>query len=243
MQLAGKTALVTGSAHRLGRAIALALASRGCDLMVHYHRAEEQAADTVAQARRLGVRAVPTRADLTSVPEIVSLFRSVDEELGGLDILVNSAAVLQRHEILQVSDEDWENTIRLNLKAPFFCTQQAARRMLTRNGGAIVNVSDLAALRPWQRFPVHSISKAGLEMLTKVSALALAPDIRVNAVAPGPVLKPVGMTEGRWQEIGSSVPLGRPGSPQDVAEAVIFLIEDDYVTGETITVDGGASLA
>jgi len=243
MQLAGKTALVTGSAHRLGRAIALALASRGCDLMVHYHRAEEQAAHTVAQARRLGVRAVPMRADLTSVSEIVSMFRSVDEELGGLDILVNSAAVLQRHEILQVSDEDWENTIRLNLKAPFFCTQQAARRMQTRNGGAIVNVSDLAALRPWPRFPVHSISKAGLEMLTKVSALALAPDIRVNAVAPGPVLKPVGMAEGRWQEIGSSVPLGRPGSPQDVVEAVVFLIEDDYVTGETLTVDGGASLA
>jgi pteridine reductase len=126
----------------------------------------------------------------------------------------------------------------LNLRAAFFCLQAAARRMQA-GGGAIVNISDVAGQRPWSRYPIHSISKAGVDMLTRSAALALAPSVRVNGVAPGPVEKPSRMAEGRWAEIGRAVPLGRPGSGDDVAAAVVFLLQNDYLVGETIAVDGG----
>lgn len=241
--LQGKVALVTGSAHRVGRGIALALASRGCDLVVHYHQAADQAQQTLSQASTFGVQAVAVQADLSAFEGVMAIFQTVDENFGGLDLLVNSAAVLQRVDLLAVSETDWQHTIDLNLKGAFFCLQQAALRMRARGGGAIVNVSDVGGLVPWKRFPVHSISKAGLEMLTKVSALALAPEIRVNAVAPGPVLKPDWMSEDRWSEIGKSLPLGHAGDVEDVARAVVFLFENEFITGETIIVDGGNRIA
>jgi pteridine reductase len=242
VELRGKVALVTGSGHRLGRAIVLALAQEGCDCIVHYNRASSAAAQTVAEVQALGVRAIPVAAGLGQAEGIAALFRAVDEGFGGLDLLVNSAAIMKATPLLSASEADWNRTIDLNLKAAFFCLQQAALRMRTRGGGSIVNVCDVAGLRPWPRFPIHSISKAGVEMLTRVAALALAPDIRVNAVAPGPVLKPQGMTDARWQEIGQRLPLHRPGSPPDVAQSVVFLFENDFITGETLVVDGGDQL-
>ena len=243
MELRGKIALVTGAGHRLGQSIALALAEKGCDLVVHYHRTSEEASQTVKEIEGQGVRAQAVSADLSQAEGLARLFRAVDEGCGGLDLLVNSAAVMRPAGLLTATEADWHQTIDLNLKAAFFCLQQAALRMRLRpEGGSIVNISDLAGLRPWPRFPIHSISKAGVEMLTRVAALALAPDIRVNAIAPGPVLKPETMSEARWQAIGQELPLHRPGSPSDVAQSVVFLFENDFITGETLVVDGGNQL-
>jgi pteridine reductase len=242
MELAGKTALVTGAAHRVGRSIALALANRGCDLLVHFNRSEQEASETVALAKQAGVHAAAAQADLSRHAGIEALFQSLDQNFDGLDLLVNSAAIMHAKDLILVDQEDWDRTIDLNLRSPFFCIQWAAQRMRKRGKGAIVNISDVAGLMPWKRFPVHSISKAGIEMLTKVAARALAPEIRVNAVAPGPVLKPEGYEQQRWEKITQNVPLRRGGTPEDVAEAVVFLFENEFITGETLIVDGGRTL-
>jgi pteridine reductase len=242
VQLPGKTALVTGGAHRVGRAISLALAGEGCDVAVHFHGAQDDAERTAAEIRSLGVRAVTLKADLRSLAEIDMLFQEIDRQVDGLDLLVNSAAILEPVGMLEVELEDWQRTIDLNLRATYFCLQHAARRMQARGGGAIVNISDIAGLAPWARYPIHSISKAGVEMLTRVAALSLAPLVRVNAVAPGPVLKPESMAEPRWQALGQALPLRRTGTPEDIARSVVFLFQNDFVTGETLVVDGGGQL-
>jgi len=242
MEMAGKIALVTGAAQRVGRAIALALAERGCDLLIHFNNSAEEASETVALAQTAGVQAVSAQADLTDIKGIKQLFSALDQAFDGLDLLVNSAAIMQPLDLLQASEEDWDRTLKLNLKAPFFCIQHAAQRMRKRGKGVIVNISDVAGLRPWTRYPVHSISKSGLEMLTKVAARALAPEIRVNAIAPGPVLRSKWIDAPRWKEITQALPLRRGGSPSDVTDALIFLIENDFITGETVVVDGGRNL-
>jgi len=238
MNLEGKIALVTGGAHRVGRSIALALAREGCDLVVHYHRSQAEAEATVRQLNQAGAPAVAVQADLSQPAGIEHLFGEVDRLRGRLDILINSAAILTPVDLLTATYADWASTMDLNLRAPFFCLQAAARRMQA-HGGAIVNISDVAGQRPWRRYPIHSISKAGVDMLTRTAALALAPAIRVNGVAPGPVEKPTRMADDRWAEIGRAVPLGRTGSGDDVAAAVVFILRNDYLVGETIAVDGG----
>lgn len=239
MELNGKVALVTGGAHRVGRSIVLALAERGCTTVVHFHRSGAEAERTVRQASAFGAPSHAVSGDLRLRHDIEHLFAEVDRLHGGLDILVNSAAVLEPVDLLGATEADWSATIDLNLKAAFFCLQAAARRMRPRGGGAVVNISDVAGQRPWRRYPIHSISKAGVDMLTRTAALALAPTIRVNAVAPGPVEKPPSMADERWRAIGRTLPLGRPGAASDVADAVVFLLENDYVVGETLAVDGG----
>lgn len=240
MNLDGRYALVTGAAHRVGQAIALALAAEGVNLAVHYFRSAQAAAETVEQAHSLGVSAKAFQADLRSFSAIESLFMDLDQALPQLDILVNSAAIMERSDFLSAGPDAWDRSLDLNLKAAFFCAQQAARRI--QSGGVIINISDIIGLRPWPGLAIHAISKAGIEMLTKTAALELAPQIRVNAVAPGPVLKPADMSAERWQEIASPSPLGRPGQTEDIAKAVIYLIENDYITGETLVVDGGFQL-
>jgi pteridine reductase len=240
MELDGRYALVTGSGHRVGRAIAMALAARGVNLVVHYYHSSQAAIETVEQAQSYGISAQAIQADLRSPSSIETMFARLDQTLPQLDILINSAAIMERTDFLSATPQDWDRSLDLNLKGTFFCLQQAARRML--DGGVIVNISDIIGLRPWPGFPIHAISKAGVEMLTKAAALELAPQIRVNAIAPGPVLKPEDMNPERWQEIASPSPLGRPGQPEDIARAVIYLIENEYVTGETLVVDGGFQL-
>jgi pteridine reductase len=240
MKLEGRYALITGSAHRLGRSIAMALAAEGVNLAIHYFRSSQAADKAVKQAKSFGVSAHAIQADLRSHQAIEAMFSTLDQSFPRLDILVNSAAIMERSHFKSATPEAWDRTIDLNLKAAFFCLQQAARRM--KEDGAIVNISDIIGLRPWPGFPIHAISKAGIEMLTKSAALELAPQIRVNAIAPGPVLKPESMDAERWQEIASPSPLGKPGQPEDIARAVIYLIENDYVTGETLVVDGGFQL-
>ncbi len=241
MQLEDKVALITGSAHRVGKAIALGLARAGCHVMVHYHHSQAAAAQTCQEIRALGVQAQMAGADLRSAAAVRQLFQATQRHFGRLDILINSAATLDRVPLGEASEAHWDATMGLNLKAPFFCIQQAARHMGSQ-GGAIVNIADIIGLRPWKGFPLHSIAKSALITLTQVAALELAPAIRVNAVAPGLVLAPEDMAPERWQSLGRATPLGRPGDPQDVVRAVLFLIEEDYITGETLVVDGGMQL-
>ncbi len=242
MELPGKIALITGGAHRVGREIAIALAQTGCNLAIHYPNSDKAAKDTASAAKALGVNTAIFRADLRKRDQIEELFQFIHNEFGFLDILVNSAAIMNKVAFQKADEDDWHDTIDLNLKAPFFCIQKAAERMLINGAGAIVNISDIAGLRPWRDYPIHSVSKAGLEMLTKVAARAYAPEIRVNAVAPGPVLKPDEMSNARWQELGAALPLQHCGNAEDVARSVIFLLENDFITGETLVVDGGNQL-
>jgi pteridine reductase len=240
MQLRDKIAVVTGAGHRVGKFIALELAGAGAHVVVHYHRAEAEARATVEEIRQKTVRAIAVSGDLASPEGVERLFQAADSEFGGVDVLVNSAAIMERGDALTLARDDWRRTLDLNLTAPFFCAQRAARSMLARGGGAIVNIADLGGLEPWAKYPAHSVSKAGLIMLTKVLAKALAPRVRVNAVAPGPVLKPPDWDEARWRAVGEHTLLKRTGSGYDVARAVRFLLEQDYITGETLVVDGGS---
>lgn len=239
MLLEGKIALITGGGHRLGKSIALALAEEGCDLMIHFNQAGEAAAETAKQARLLGVRADIVGADLSLTEGVREVYRAIDSAYGRIDLLANSAAILERRELLEVDEEHWRSTIGLNLKGAFFVLQEAARRMRSKGGGGIVNISDTASRRPWKEFPLHSISKSGLEMLTQVAAYALAPEIRVNGVIPGPTLKPTWMPDERWKEVTSRIPLKQAIPSRNIAEAVVFLMTNEYITGHSLRVDGG----
>ena len=242
MELSGKVAVVTGGAHRVGKAIALALAGAGAHLVIHYH-ASAEADDTLREIEALGVRAIGVSADLSDPAGATVVFEAAEREFGGVDLLVNSAASFQSGSVLTLSPEEWQDTLNVNLSGPFYCAQLAARAMLARGGGAIVNIADLSGLQPWAKYPAHSVSKAGLLMLTKVLAKALAPTIRVNAIAAGSVIKPPEWAEARWQASSQHTLLKRPGSGYDVAHAALFLLQEDYITGTTLLVDGGRSIA
>jgi pteridine reductase len=241
MELKGKNALVTGAAHRVGKAIAVRLAMEGCNIALHYNAAKKEANQTLNELKGFPVNAKSYQANLRESEEITSLFQSISRDFKRLDILINSAAVMQRIPFHKVTPEDWEATIDLNLRATYFCTQSAIK-LMGDEGGVVINISDIAGLQPWVDYPVHSISKIGVEMLTKVAALSYGPGVRVNAVAPGPVLKPDHMSETRWAQLGAELPIGQVGEPTDVSEAIVFLVKNDFITGETLVVDGGNQL-
>lgn len=241
MDLNGKKALVTGSARRLGREIARALAGAGCAVGVHHHASADAARDVVAELRDRGVRAEGFQADLRDLDQIASLFSEIESTLGSIDILVNNAAIFQHKPVMEITPQDWDAVFDLNLRAPFFCSQRAAVGMGGR-GGVIINITDVAAYQPWPGYAHHCVSKAGLAAMTRVLARALAPQVRVNAVAPGPVLPPDDLDRSGREELAEMTALKRLGAATDVSHAVLFLIESDYITGETIVVDGGKML-
>ncbi len=243
VELRGKVALVTGSAHRVGKAIAMELAKHGVAQAIHYNGSAEQAEQTVQEVRALGVDAISVRANQGSREEIARLFEALRAHFGRLDILVNSASVFQKADLLMLSYEDWQRTLDINLTGPFLCTQHAARLMRERGqGGVIINISDNSGLKASPAYPHHSVSKAGLLMLTEVSARVLAPDIRVNAIVPGAVLQPPDYSDEQWNRLAQRTPIQRPGSAEDVARAVVYLASEDYLTGTVLTVDGGESV-
>lgn len=245
MDLGGKTALVTGAARRVGRAIALALARRGASLVVHYAGSEVAATEAASEIEDLGVSAWPVQADLRRRKEVERLFDAIRERAGRLDVLVNSAASFERARFADITVEAWDEVMALNLRAPFLCTQLATPLMRSAGSGAIVNIADLSGVRPWKKFAHHGTSKAGLIHLTRAAACELAPEIRVNCVVPGAILPPPGMDEDsdRWRELARQTPLQRTGSPRELAEAVVFLISNDFITGAVLPVDGGDHLA
>lgn len=239
MELRGRVALVTGGARRVGRAIALALAGRGVRLAVHYHASRSDADIVVREARDAGAAdAFAIAADLRRVDAAERLVRDVVARFGALDVLVNSAAVMLRTPLPDVTVEQWDDIMALNLRAPFFCARAAAAAMRP-GGGAIVNIADLAGLESWPAYIPHGISKAGVIQMTGALARTLAPHIRVNAVAPGAVLLPESWSADDAARIARTTPLGRIGTPADVSQAVLYLLDADYVTGETLVVDGG----
>jgi pteridine reductase len=238
MNLEGRTALVTGAGRRLGRAIAVALGSRGMHVAVHYGSAAAGARETAAEIERAGGRAITLHADLTEPQAPASLIDATVRQLGRLDVLVNSAAVMVRTPVGEVTTAQWDSMFALNLRAPFFASQAAVPH-LARQQGAIVNLADLAAFETWPGYIPHGMTKAALVQMTRALARALAPNVRVNAVAPGTVLLPESWPADAADRLALTTPLRRLGSPEDVTRTVIFLLESDYITGETILVDGG----
>ncbi len=239
MELRAGVALVTGAGRRVGRAIALALAARGMRVAVHYNASAAEAEETVRLARAAGAPdAWSIPADLRDATAAGRLVDDVAAHAGTLDVLVNSAAEMHRTEFAAVTPAEWDDVMALNLRAPFFCAQAAARHMSTR-GGAIVNIADLAGMEAWPAYVPHGISKAGVLQLTRALARTLAPAIRVNAVVPGAVMLPDHWTADDAARLVRTTPLARLGAPEDVARAVVYLLESDYVTGDALIVDGG----
>ncbi len=233
-------ALVTGAARRLGRLFALTLARRGYGIVLHYHTSASAAAQTAREIEALGVLAKTARADLADPSQIPAIFDEVDAAGGDLRVLVNSAAVMRRGEARTLSVADWDATLAVNLRAPFLLAQQAAPRMTA--GGLIVNVTDVGAQKAWSGYVDYVVSKAGLEALTRVLARAFAPQVRVNALAPGLVLPADDFPSDQWQALVGRTPLRQSVRPEDLAAALEFLLDNASVTGQVIAVDGGYSL-
>jgi pteridine reductase len=242
MELAGRVALVTGAGRRLGLAMARALAERGMTVAIHHHASADGADALRDEIVAAGGRAACFAGDLIDAGAAAELPRRVVAELGGLDVLVNSAAVMHQVSFEQTTPELYDATLDLNLRAVFFCTQGAAPALRAARG-KVVNLADLGGLEPWPGFAAHSVSKAGVVMLTRVLARALAPEVTVNAIAPGAVLVPESYDAAERERLARTTPLGRLGSPDDVNRALLYLLEGgDYVTGEVLVVDGGRLL-
>ena len=234
--LNGQVILVTGAAKRIGRSIALKLSQQGARVAIHYSSSEEAARATAAECGNAPV----FQANLEKVNEIEALVASVERHFGQLDGLVNNAARFTRIDPLKVTEDDWDFVHSVNLKATFFCCQQAAKRMLAHNGGRIVNLSSLGGLRPWAHHAHYCASKAGVIMMTRALAKAFAPKISVNSVAPGVI--PFDSCDERIARLIAATPAQRAGTGEEIAEAVLyFLTASTFVTGQTLAVDGGLS--
>lgn len=233
-------ALVTGGAHRLGKAFAVSLAKMGYSIALHYRGSATEVRRTVREIREVGVECFEIRADLTVPARIDFLFSLVDQFNSPLKVLVNSAAIMPVGNPRELEIKDWDSALDLNLRAPFLLAQEAAKRMTA--GGLIVNITDIGAQKAWSRYPSYTVSKAGLEALTKLLARALAPDIRVNAIAPGLVLPSDVVTPEQWNKLVEKLPLKRAATLDEITSALEFLIKNEYITGQTIVVDGGYSL-
>lgn len=245
MDPAGKVALVTGGAARVGKALSLALARAGAHVAVNYHTSAEAAQATAAEAAALGVRALPVQADVGDPAAVQRLAAEVEAAFGRVDILVHAADLFARTSFPDGGAEAfaaWQRVLRTALDGAWLVGSACAPGMLARGEGLIVNIVDLSAWQPWRGFAAHAVAKAGLLALTRQLALELAPAVRVNAIAPGNVLPPPGMSAERGQALARRSLLGRWGSPDDVARALIYLVENDFVTGDVLTVDGGERL-
>jgi pteridine reductase len=238
--LLNHVALVTGSGKRLGRAVALGLAAQGADVVVHYWSSEQEARGVVSEIEKLGRRSIALQADLSRIAEIQQLFQKVASHFGRLDLLVNSAANFLQTEFATTTEKLWDASLDTNLKAPFFCSQAAAP-LLKKANGAIVNFADIGGILGWPGFIPHSISKAGIIMLTRCLAKELGPEIRVNAIAPGTITMPGDPPE-LESDFVQLAPLRRSGRPDDIISAVLYLAGAKFVTGAVLVVDGGRTL-
>lgn len=238
MDLKGKVALVTGGGIRVGRALVEALAEQGAVVAVHYNSSRDAANQVVDAIRARDGSASAFAADLTSGDAPAALVAAVVDRLGALDVLVNSAAMMVKTPFGTVQPDAWDQMFALNLRAPFFLAQAAAPH-LRQARGAIVNIADHMALESWPAYIPHSLTKGAVIHLTRTLARELAPEVRVNAIAPGVVLMPESSDAREADRLAASTPLKRLGRPRDVAEAMLYLLQADYVTGEMIIVDGG----
>lgn len=242
MNLDGKIALVTGGAKRIGKAIVLALAARGCQLVVHYHTSQAAAAETVDEVLATGHQAMAVRADITQEAEVDRMIETAIARFGRIDILVNNAAVFFRTPVDTLTIEEWEQVMEVNLTGTFLCAHKIGLRMREWGWGHIINMADVAGLRPWADYIPYSVSKACVLTFTQGLAMELAPQVMVNAIAPGPILFLEDTPEEvQKREIDKTL-LKRAGTPEEVAELVVFVAESDYSTGSVFPIDGGRSL-
>jgi NAD(P)-dependent dehydrogenase (short-subunit alcohol dehydrogenase family) len=237
--LDGQVALVTGGAKRIGRSIALRLASEGADVVVNYMESKAEAGDLVQEIRDGGRRAIAVEGDVSQRADVQKLFLAVESEFGRLDILVNNAGIFFPAKFEDLTEEQWDRVMNANLKSQFLCAQTAAPIMKRQGRGRIINLSSLGGLLAWPLYTHYCVSKAGTIMLTRCLARALAPEILVNSVAPGTIQFP---GEAPDEEYVRRVPLHRTGRGDDIADAVAYLASAEFVTGQTIVVDGGRSL-
>ncbi len=240
MTSSSPVALVTGGAVRVGRALSLGLAEAGYDLVVGYRSSAGQAEEVRARIEAAGRRCTLVRGDMASPGDIEDLAATVADVHGRLDVLVNSAASFHDTRLLEVDADEWDAILAVNTRGPHLLVRACAH-LLRASRGTVVNVADHMGIKPWVRYGAHSVSKAALIHLTRIQARALAPEVRVNAVAPGLVLPPEGMPrEALEQEIDATL-VKRVGSPQDVVEAVLYLARAPFVTGQLLVVDGGGT--
>ncbi len=244
MDLNGKVALVTGAGRRVGKAIALALASRGAALAIHYRSSRAEAEAVAAEIAANGGRAQSFRADLEKVAEIELMVSEVIAAFGRIDVLINSASVFHRKTIEEFTEHDWDVTLDTNLKAPAFLSKFAGAAMRRQGAGKIVNIGDWAGIRPYNNYFPYTVSKSGIIGLTRTLAKALAPEVQVNCVALGPVIAPEEYSSEEIARMVAGTLTKKMGSPQDVARAVLFLCEGtDFATGSTLVLDGGRLIA
>jgi len=244
MTLQGRVVLITGGARRLGYAIARALAERGAKIALSYRTSAREAAEAVKALEGRGTQAMAIRADLARAADAKGLVDRVARRWGRLDVLVNCAANFDRTPFDTLSERDWDRVMDANLKGSFLCALYASRIMRRRGAGKIINFADWAGVRPYRDYLPYCVSKAGVIGLTKALAKELAPRIQVNAIAPGPILPPPKMSAASRARVARCVPLKRWGSPTDIVNTVLFLIEGtDFMTGSTVFVDGGQLIA
>jgi NAD(P)-dependent dehydrogenase (short-subunit alcohol dehydrogenase family) len=238
----GKVTLVTGGAHRVGKAITLALARAGASVVIHYNTSADAARATEAEVCTLGVDALVVQADLSNHAQVKTMVDAAAARFRTIDILVNSASPFDPTPFPTDDVSDWQRVVNALIHGSFYVTNAVAPLMLQQKRGVIVNIADMLALVPRKNFAAHGVGKAGLIAMTRQFALELAPHVRVNAVVPGPVLPPPNYPPERITRIASRTVLKRWGTPDDVADAVLYLVRAEYVTGEVLMVDGGEHL-
>ncbi len=241
MELTGKTALVTGASKRVGRSIALALAQKGAHIVLHYSASKEDAQKTASEITLLGVKCRLVQADLSKSAEIQRMAADLKKDTK-IDVLVNSASLYFKTPVDSADEKEWDTLMDVNLKAPYLLSLAIGREMAKGSGGKIINIADWSGFRPYKDFIAYCATKGGLITLTKSLARDFAPKVSANAVAPGPVLAPPDMGEEEKVAVAKTTALGRWGKPEDVANAVVFLAENDFVNGIVLVVDGGRSI-
>ncbi len=240
MDLEGKTALITGGAKRIGREISLAFARAGANVVINYNSSTDDALQTAADVEALGVAALPFQASVSDYEQVTAMVDAAVDRFGTIDVLVNNASLFLPDPLPTDDLTVWHRSIDTLVHGPFYCANRVAPFMLANDdGGVIIGIGDLTGFEPWPAFAGHAIGKGAVLSLTRQLALELAPRIRANAVVPGPALRPVDYDDATYQRVADDTLLGRWGTPQEMAHAVLFLVEADYITGEIITVDGG----
>jgi pteridine reductase len=242
MKLEGKVAVVTGGAVRLGQALALSLAEQGVRLVIHYASSAGPAVETVNQIKALGSDAIALQADLRQASQAPGVVARAADHFGRVDFLVNSAAIFHPGDVFSTTEDSWDKHFAINLKSPFFLSQAFAAHVGRERPGHIVNIADWRATRPGPDYVAYTLTKAALVTLTKSLALALAPNIQVNAIAPGAILPPPDKDQAYLDQLAQAIPARRVGSPAEITKALRFLLESDFVTGELIFVTGGEHL-
>jgi pteridine reductase len=243
MDLEGKTALITGGAKRVGRGITLTLARAGANVVINYNSSADDAERTAEEAEALGVSALVVQSSVSDYEQVGAMVKAAVDRFGTIDVLVNNASTFLPDPLPTDDLTVWHKSIDTLVHGPFYCSNQVAPVMLANGGGVIVSIGDLSAFEPWPGFAGHAVGKGAILSLTRQLALELSPTVRANAVVPGPALRPANYDDETYDRVANDTLLERWGTPEEMAHAVQFLIEADYITGEIITVDGGQRFA